>query len=51
MFALSAAGGFRGAFVTLGKTDVLFSILVLALLFFGACVSLLASKLLGVLPV
>jgi len=49
LFALSAAGGFRGAFVALGKT-VSFSILVPALLFFGACVSLLASKLLGVLP-
>lgn len=40
----------RGAFATLG-IDVSFSILVLALVFFWASVSLLASKLLGVLPV
>jgi hypothetical protein len=50
LFALSATGGMRGAFATLG-IDVSFSILVLALVFFWASVSLLASKLLGVLPV
>lgn len=47
MFALSATGGMRGAFETLGAIDVSFNILVPGLLFW-ACVSLFASKLLGV---
>jgi len=51
LFALSATGGLLGAFVTLGSIDMSFSTLVLAFLCVWACFSLLASKLLGVLPV